>query len=484
MKKLSNDLIERTSRPIKVLQFGEGNFLRAFVDWFISELNKKSDFNGGVCVVQPIENGRIEALKEQDGLYTLILEGIEAGKLIREKNIIDVIEQTINPYEAFDTYMEMAKCETLEFVISNTTEAGIVYEDVILSEGVCPKNFPAKLLLLLKKRYDYFEGATDKGLNILPCELIDYNGKKLQEVMNRIALDWNMAQDFIEWLNKANTFCSTLVDRIVPGYPVDSIKEIQADSGYEDSNIVKGEVFHLWVIEDKGTVRHRLPLDKLGFNVKFVEDLTPFKQQKVRILNGAHTSMVPVSFLFGIDTVGESINDALVGKFVEQVIFNEIIPASTHILDEETLKSFANSVLERFANPTIRHELISISLNSTTKFKTRILPSLVDYVEKFESYPKGLSLSLAATLVFFRGQRGNEVYKTVDNQEFLDLYDALWSKYDGTKESCREIVDAYLGMTDHWEVDFEVIDGFNAYLADMVYTIVESSMEEAIKKVL
>lgn len=484
MKRLSNKSCDRAYRPIKVLQFGEGNFLRAFVDWFISELNAKGDFNGDVCVVQPLSVGRIDSLNEQDGLYTLLLEGIQDGKLIKNKEIIDVIQKGINPYTEFDAYMEMARSEALEFIVSNTTEAGIVYDAVDYIGGQCPDNFPAKLLMFLKERYDHFAGSADKGLIILPCELIDFNGKALKEKMNQLAEHWKMDSKFVTWMNEANTFCSTLVDRIVPGYPRENIAEIEKANGYVDENVVKGEVFHLWVIEDKGGIAKALPLDQLGYNVKFVDDLTPFKQQKVRVLNGAHTSMVPVSYLYGIDTVGESVTNSLIKPFVEKVIFEEVIPATTHILDESTLKKFAASVFERFENPTIRHELLSISLNSTTKYKTRILPSVMDYLDKNKALPKGLLLSLAATLVFFRGTRGEAVYETKDNQAFLDLYEKLWKSFDGSKESVDQIVDEYLGMKDHWGVDFAAVEGLNAYVSDMVYTIVNDSMETAIRKVI
>lgn len=484
MKRLSKDLYEKKSRPIKVLQFGEGNFLRAFVDWFFSELNAKSDFNGNVCVVQPIKNGRVDSLEQQDGLYTLLLEGIENGQLINNSEIIDVIEKCINPYEDFESYMEMAKLPSLEFIVSNTTEAGIVYEAVDPIDGVCPDNFPAKLLMFLKARYTHFSASKESGLYILPCELIDFNAAALKEILNKLAADWKMDADFIKWMNEANTFCSTLVDRIVPGYPKETIKEITKKNGYVDDNVVKGEVFHLWVIENKGGIKEALGLDDLGYNVKFVDDLTPFKQQKVRVLNGAHTAMVPVSYLYGIDTVGESVTDELIKAFVEKVIYEEVIPATTHILSDETLRDFAASVFERFENPTIRHELLSISLNSTTKYKTRLLPSVKDYIDKTNKLPKGMLLSLAATLVFFRGKRGEETYSTHDNETFLKMYDTLWASYDGSKESVDVMVDAYLGLTEHWAYNFDLVKDLKAFVSEMVYTIVMDSMEVAIKKVI
>ncbi|TCT13834.1 tagaturonate reductase [Natranaerovirga pectinivora] len=483
MQKLNKNVVSKTNRPIKILQFGEGNFLRAFCDWIIQEGNDKGLINSNIAVVQPIEFGRVKELGEQDGLYTVILEGLKDGEVVRSKTVVDVIDDFINPYPEYDKYLEYAKSDDLRFVISNTTEAGIILDKNDTDFSKCPASFPGKLLALLVERYKHFKGAEDKGLIIIPCELIDKNGKELKLILNDLAKLANLDEGFINWLNNANTFCSTLVDRIVPGYPRDEIKELTEELGYEDHSIVKGEIFHLWVIETSDPkVQQEFPLDKAGLDVIFVEDLTPYKQRKVSILNGSHTAMVPVAFLYGIDTVRETVEHDVLGKFVKNTIFDEIIP--TLDLPADELDKFANEVIDRYRNPYVRHELLSIALNATTKYKTRILPSVVKYVERKNELPKRLLFSLASMLVFFKGERDGETIPVSDNQEFLDMYNELWASYDGSRESVQGMVDKYLGLKDHWEVDFSGIKGANDFVVDSVYAIMKDGMKEAVKAVL
>jgi len=288
MKNLNKMIVSKKQRPIKVLQFGEGNFLRAFVEWILQQANDKNLINTNVAVVQPLETGRVKELEQQDGLYNVFLQGIQKGNVISEKKVIDVLDDFINPYSEYDRYLEYATSEDLRFIISNTTEAGIVLDSKDNNFDSCPNSYPGKLLALLHKRYKHFNGDVNKGLIIMPCELIDHNGCELKRVLNELANICEFEDVFIEWLNKANIFCNTLVDRIVPGYPRNEIEKITEELGYIDNSVVKGEIFHLWVIEAGENVQKELPLNKAGLNVLFVDDLTPYKQRKVRILNGAH----------------------------------------------------------------------------------------------------------------------------------------------------------------------------------------------------
>lgn len=232
-------------RPIKILQFGEGNFLRAFVDWILQNLNDSGVINADVAVVQPMPTGRVAELAKQDGLYTLCLEGIDKGEKVQSRQVIDVLRDFVNPFEDYDKFLSYGRSEDLEIIISNTTEAGIALDPTDTDLTKCPKSFPGKLLALLRARYEKFHGDMKHGLAIIPCELIDYNGRELKRVLVELAKINNMSEAFINWITVANHFTSTLVDRIVPGYPRDNAAQICEDMGYQDNNIVKGEIFHL-----------------------------------------------------------------------------------------------------------------------------------------------------------------------------------------------------------------------------------------------
>ncbi len=484
MENLNQFIIEKKKRPIKILQFGDGNFLRAFVEWILQCSNNQGLINTSVAVVRPLERGKVKEkdLKKQDGLFTLYLQGIQQGEVISQKSVIDVLEDFINPYTEYERYLEYAESEELRFIISNTTEAGIVLDskDTVLDQ--CPNSFPGKLLALLFRRYKHFRGDYSKGLIILPCELIDHNGAELKKVLNELAAINHLDSEFLNWLNGANSFCDTLVDRIVPGYPKDEIEQMTKELGYIDHFIVKGEIFHLWVIQAGDDVAKEFPINQANLNVLFVEDITPYKERKVRILNGAHTALVPVAYLYGIDTVKEAVEDPVVGDFLLHVIFCEIVP--TLDLPKDESDQFAKDVLERFKNPFIRHELLSIALNATTKYKTRNLPSVLQYIEKKGSLPKGLLFSLAALLVFFKGKRGERDILLQDNPEFLELYKKLWAEYDGSYTSVEKLVEEFLGLKSHWEVDLNTIEGLKTTVSECVYAILVEGMEKALKRVI
>lgn len=464
-------------RPIKILQFGEGNFLRAFVDWILQNLNDSGVINADVAVVQPMPTGRVAELAKQDGLYTLCLEGIDKGEKVQSRQVIDVLRDFVNPFEDYDKFLSYGRSEDLEIIISNTTEAGIALDPTDIDLTKCPKSFPGKLLALLRARYEKFHGDMKHGLAIIPCELIDYNGRELKRVLVELAKINNMSEAFINWITVANHFTSTLVDRIVPGYPRDNAAQICEDMGYQDNNIVKGEIFHLWVLEKEPFVQSKLPADKSGLNVIFADDITPYKQRKVKILNGSHTAMVPVAYMSGIDTVRESVEDADVGKFVQSLVNDVIKP--TIDLPKDEMDAFANSVIERFKNPFIRHELMSIALNSTTKFKTRLLPTYNDYRKKFGKSPKHILFSFASLCVFYKGKRGDEDIKLADDQKYLDFWKELWTKTDYT-----DIAKTALCQKDIWEQDLSADDDNVAVVAGYIESIVNNGERAALKAFL
>lgn len=461
-------------RPIKILQFGEGNFLRAFVDWILQNLNDSGVINADVAVVQPMPTGRVAELAKQDGLYTLCLEGIDKGEKVQSRQVIDVLRDFVNPFEDYDKFLSYGRSEDLEIIISNTTEAGIALDPTDIDLTKCPKSFPGKLLALLRARYEKFHGDMKHGLAIIPCELIDYNGRELKRVLVELAKINNMSEAFINWITVANHFTSTLVDRIVPGYPRDNAAQICEDMGYQDNNIVKGEIFHLWVLEKEPFVQSKLPADKSGLNVIFANDITPYKQRKVKILNGSHTAMVPVAYMSGIDTVRESVEDADVGKFVQSLVNDVIKP--TIDLPKDEMDAFANSVIERFKNPFIRHELMSIALNSTTKFKTRLLPTYNDYRKKFGKSPKHILFSFASLCVFYKGKRDDEDIKLADDQKYLDFWKELWTKTDYT-----DIAKTALCQKDIWEQDLSADDDNVAVVAGYIESIVNNGERAALK---
>ncbi len=452
MELISKKLFDKPQRKIKIMQFGEGNFLRAFVEWIIQDLNDKGAISSDVVLVQPMPFGRVKELAEQDGLYTLRLEGIDGGKKVKNSQVINVVGDCVNPFAEYEKFLAYGESEDLEVIISNTTEAGIAVDPTDTDFSVCPKSYPGKLLALLKRRYDKFKGAKDKGLAIIPCELIDNNGDELYRCLTELAKINKMDRKFIDWMQNCNHFTSTLVDRIVPGYPRNEIEEIQKETGYIDNNVVKGEIFHLWVLKKEAHVQKVLPADSTGLNVIFADDIKPYKQRKVKILNGSHTAMVPVAYLCGIDTVGEAVNDPVIGKFVREFVFEEVNP--TIDLPQDQMTAFANSVIERYQNPFIRHELMSIALNSTTKFKTRLLPTLLDYVKIKGELPKRLVFAFAALVTFHKGKRGDEDIKLADDPQYLAKWKELWDGFDGDYNKLAKEV---LSWVEAWDMDMNTI---------------------------
>ncbi len=404
--------IKKPARPVKVLQFGEGGFLRGFVDWMLQKLNDANLFEGSVTVVQPIEKGLCDMLDSQNGLYTHIIRGAEGV----ETSLIDVIDSTVKPYEDFNAYLELAKNPELRFIVSNTTEAGIIFDDNDKITDAPPKSFPAKLTVFLKKRFELGLG----GFIFLPCELIDRNGDNLKKTVLQYADLWNLGNDFKGWIEKENIFCNTLVDRINTGYP----KDEKIDLDYEDNLINTSEFFHLWVIETNYDLEAELPFSKAGLNVIVTKDaLERYRTRKVRILNGAHTSMVCYALLEGIETVKDCMDDENMHTFLKNCLFEEIIP--TLDLPKEELLDYADNVLTRFANPYIKHYLSSIVLNSVSKFKVRVLPSLLEYKNRFGEYPKNLVFGFSKLIEFYKTATPNDDAAVMEFMKNASLKDIL-----------------------------------------------------------
>jgi tagaturonate reductase len=468
--------------PERIIQFGEGNFLRAFVDWMVNEMNEKVDFNSSVVLVQPIDKGMVEAVNEQNGLYTLVLKGLQNGMPFKETHLIQSVSRGINPYNDFEGYLKLAENPAMRFIVSNTTEAGIAYSADDSLDMTPPKTFPGKLTALLYHRFKTFGNDASKGFIILPCELIDRNGDNLKKCVLQFCDLWKLGAEFTKWLTEANVFCNTLVDRIVPGYPADTAKEIEAVVGYEDKIIVEGEPFHLWVIEGPEWIKDELPAQEAGLNVLFVRDMTPYRTRKVRILNGAHTVLTPVAYLCGIETVREGVEHELVGKFLSQTLNEEIIP--TLDLPKQELVTFADSVDERFRNPYIKHSLMSIALNSVSKFKARVLPSLIGYQKVKGTVPSKLSFSLAAMVAFYRGKNGSQIIALKDEDYILSLFQTWWSDYDKHKISTEKLVSNFLKETAIWGEDLTAIPGLVSKVSTYLDNILQFGMVQSLENVV
>ena len=476
----------KVERPIKVLQFGEGNFLRAFVDYMIDIANETGDFNGDIVLVKPIEFGTLDLFHKQECQYTVQLRGIVDGEAKRINRVVTSVTDVVDAYGEYEKYAAFAKLDTLRFIVSNTTEAGIVYDDTDRFELNPPKTYPGKLTKFLFERYTHFEGALDKGLVILPVELIDDNGIHLRECVLKLAALWNLGEAFIKWIDDACVFTSTLVDRIVTGYPRDEAAALCEEFGYQDNLIVTGEPFALWVIESAKDISNELPLPQAGLPVIFTDNQKPYKQRKVRILNGAHTSFVLASYLAGNDIVLESMEDELVFNFMKATIFDEVIPTLT--LPKEDLVDFANAVITRFNNPYVKHALLSISLNSVSKWRARCMPSFLGYIENEGKLPTHLTFSLAALMAFYTGSeiRDKALIGHRDGQEYNIMDDMAVMEFfrDNSGKETAEFVKAFLGNTDFFGQDLNEINGLTDTVIAHLDDIKANGMRAALCKTL
>lgn len=479
MKALNSKNAPKAIRPERIIQFGEGNFLRAFVDWIISNMNEKTDFNSSVVVVQPIEKGMIDALNAQDGLYHVNLQGLSNGEVINSLRMIDVISRALSPYQDFDTFLSLAEQPEMRFVISNTTEAGINFDPNCKLDDAPASSYPGKLTQLLYHRFKHFAGDPAKGLIIFPCELIFLNGHKLKETIYQYIELWNLGEEFKAWFEGACGVYATLVDRIVPGFPRKEIEQIKAKLDYDDNMVVQGEAFHLWVIEAPESVAEEFPANKAGLNVLFVPSEEPYHERKVTLLNGPHTVLSPVAFLAGVDIVRDACQHEVIGKFIHRVMFDELM--ETLNLPKAELQKFAEDVLERFNNPFVDHQVTSIMLNSFPKYATRDLPGLKEYLKRKGSLPEGLVLGLAAIMVYYRGGKRADGVEIIPNDapEIMALLTQLWSE-----GSVENLVERVLGTTSIWGEDLNSIPLLAERVAYYIDKIQNQGMLQTVKELV
>ena len=479
MNRLNASVAAAPARPVRVLQYGEGNFLRAFVDYMIDIANEKTDFNGSIALVKPIEMGTLfPAFKEQDYRYTVMLRGLVDGEPVEQTRVVTSVSDAVDCYQDYDKYAAYAKLDTLRFIVSNTTEAGIVLKEDDDLNACPPASYPGKLCKLLYERAEHFGYAQDKGLVILPVELIDDNGIELKRCVKALAKIWNLGEKFEAWLDSACVFTSTLVDRIVTGYPRGEDKAIWEKLGYEDNILVTAEPFGLWVIESDKDISKELPLPACGLPVIYTDNQKPYKQRKVRILNGAHTSFVPAAFQCGYDYVLDAMNDPMIASFMQHTLYDEVIP--TLSLPKDDLLSFAEAVTGRFRNPFIKHALLSICLNSVSKWRARCMPSLLGYVEKTGELPARLTFSLASLMGLYRGGKleGGKLVCDRDGQPYELQDDAAVLAFfaETSNATPAEQVKAFLSNETFFGPDLCKVPGLIDSVADSLTAILERGM--------
>ena len=492
MKPLNKQFAPKSVMPEKVIQFGEGNFLRAFVDWIIWNMDQKTDFNGSVVVVQPIEKGMVDWLNAQDCLYHVNLQGRENGKPVNTLERIDVISRALNPYTQNAAFMALADQPEIRFVISNTTEAGIAFDPACKLDDAPASSYPGKLVQLLYRRYQTFNGDPTKGLIIFPCELIFLNGHVLKECIYKYIDLWQLGEGFKKWFEEACGVYATLVDRIVPGFPRKEIAEIQEKISYRDNLVVQAETFHLWVIEAPKEVAKEFPADKAGLHVLFVPSEEPYHKRKVTLLNGPHTVLSPVAFLSGVNIVRDACQHEVIGKYIHKVQFDELMQTLDLPMDElekfagDVLERFDNpfvdgDVLERFDNPFVDHQVTSIMLNSFPKFQARDLPGLKTYLERRGELPKGLVFGLAAIITYYKGGKRADGADIIPNDDpkIMQLLADLWATGDTQK-----VADGVLGAEFIWQENLNKIPGLNALVKQYLDLIQQMGMLEAVKTIL
>ncbi|MBP5224863.1 MAG: tagaturonate reductase [Lachnospiraceae bacterium] len=399
-----------------VIQFGEGGFLRAFADYFFQKMSDQGLYDGKIVVVQPRPHGMCERLMAQGCKYNLYLRGISDGKIVNERTEIDVISRCVNPFEDFAAFLRLADQPEMRVIISNTTEAGIEFLGTESFGDRPAQSFPAKLTQLLFRRFQ--NGLP--GFILLPCELIDNNGEALRDCVLKYVDYWKLGEDFKNWILNENDFCSTLVDRIAPGYPREEADRMREEIGWNDLMIDTAEPFHLWAIS--GDHEDELPFVKAGFSVVWTDNIAFYKKRKVRILNGSHTAMVPGAYLYGKRTVLECMQDMNILHYLGHILHNEILPV---IGNTEDNKNFAIAVIDRFANPFIKHMLTSIQLNAVSKFDVRVLPTILEYKEKFGKYPEGLCMSFAAMIAYYHTDEAQDAPEVLDYMRLATVEEIL-----------------------------------------------------------
>lgn len=466
----------------RILQFGGGNFLRAFFNWMVEEMNEVCDFDASVLLVKPTRRGNYQGLKDQDGLFHLIQEGLTNGQATSRTKLITNIEEIIDPYSNWQAYLNSAQEPDIRFVVSNTTEAGIAYDDSLTFDQRAPDNFPAKLTHWLYARFQYFKAAPEKGCLFLPCELIEKNGELLRDYILQYAKKWDLGSSFVNWIDRNNIFYNTLVDRIVPGYPGKEAPSIEKEIDFKDNFLVKAEKYHSWIIEGPKTELLEIPFHRAGLNVKWVPDLTPYRQLKVRLLNGAHTAMVPVGYLLGEQLVRSAIGNQLIREFLDKLLHREIKP--TIALPNNEIDNFISDVLERFSNPYIDHQLMAISLNSISKFRTRLLPSLIDSLRSQGGKFQLMIFSFAALCHFYKGALAEPPIALNDSKTEIDFFQVLWTRHYQQNKSFYEFSVEVMNHSDIWGTALPEAKQIVVNLSTHLESIESNGMEKALKLLL
>ncbi len=482
MTTLSRSIIQRAKRPETIIQFGGGNFLRAFADWAVQEMNEKLDFGAGVLVVKPTAREGRDTINLQEGLFTLYLTGIRNGQAFRSHQVVDCIQRQVNPYQDFQGFLEAAKSPELSIIFSNTTESGIVFDAECQLEDAPQSSFPGKLTRLLWERFQCYNGDPNKGVVVIPCELVENNGTLLKSFVLQHAAEWNLPQSFHIWLEKHNEFCNTLVDRIVPGFPKELAAEMMNDLGYEDELAVEGEQFHLWVIQGSEKAKRAFPAHEAGLNVIFTDDLESYRSRKVRILNGAHTSMVPVGYLAGLRTVREVMEDPQIGPFIRDFLYGEVVP---HLPgDSQELTAYTADIVTRFLNPYLKHFLSSIALNSLAKYQTRVLPTLLQYVETRQSIAPHAAFSLAALIQFYAGTYGGEPTPVNDDETRVGWLQGLWGQVHEGKLTLSELTREVLKNQEIWGQNLDDLPGLSTLVGKFLTGIHTQGIRATLEDVL
>ena len=477
-KLLNRQIINIAKLPPRILQFGGGNFLRGFVDYFVDIYNDTCDKELGVVVVKVTPNGNYEDWRSQDGLYYVSTKGVEGGKTLEDYRLIKCISTILSAYGEWEDYLKSATQPALNIIISNTTESGLRLAEGEELEDAPPASFPAKLTKWLWHRYLHFQGAPEAGCLIIPCELLIENGKLLKKLILQTAQNWALDPDFMEWLELYNHFCDTLVDRIIPGVPQEKKPEYWKQLGYTDHMITEGEPYHIWVVKGGKELKQRFPIDDSGLNIVFTEDLEPYRKRKVRILNGAHTALVPVALLMGVKTVYEAMSTDMTRKFLVAFLEREVLPGMDMPMDE--LMAYKNDIVDRFDNPFVVHFLQTISLNTFSKIKVRLLPTLEAWYQEHHRPPVLLSLSLACWIYFYRGYYDSFSFKLKDEPVVINKMQECWEQY-GTAADYAEIVYDFLSWETFWGQDLTRYSGLHQSITQNMKDIAEHGLSQVLE---
>jgi tagaturonate reductase len=446
--------------PERIVQFGGGNFLRGFADWIIEALNTQAGFASSIVIVKPTPQGSYDQFNAQDGLFHVQLHGLEHGTLVTTRTLITCVSRALNPYTDYDAYLALARQPEVRFIISNTTETGLTFAPEDKATDAPAASFPAKLTAFLYNRYQHFQGSAESGCIILPCELVEQNGDRLKQIILQYADVWQFDAGFKQWIEQHNQFGNTLVDRIVVGFPKVNSEAVLEKIGFDDQLLIEGEQYHSLVIEAPPSLKDEFPVHKTDLNVKIVDDVELYRQTKVRILNGAHSSMMPLGYMLGLETVQQAIEHPSLGEFIYDLIYDEIIPSFDN--PDDNLKQFAKDVLNRFRNPFIRHPLLSIALYSISKYRVRLVPSLVNYHAKFHKLPVHIVYAFAAIIRFYKGEWNGKSIPLKDEPAIIAWFDEQWKSASNT----LTLVERVLKNETLWQQDLTKIDG----LAELVTT--------------